>query len=93
MRVIHCTLANEHLIVHVNPRCDWAYAPPAGIHLDGVADHGVSEALYLRDPDLNGVELYWDRPEEEWPRDKNGGLMMVTDPLDIPNLLEAIEKK
>ena len=65
----------------------------AGIHLDGVADHGVSEALYLRDPDLNGVELYWDRPEEEWPRDKNGGLMMVTDPLDIPNLLEAIEKK
>ena len=65
----------------------------AGIHLDGAADHGVSEALYLRDPDLNGVELYWDRPEDEWPRDKNGGLMMVTDPLDIPNLLEAIEKK
>ena len=65
----------------------------ADIHLDGAADHGVSEALYLRDPDLNGVELYWDRPEEEWPRDKNGGLMMVTDPLDIPNLLEVIEKK
>ena len=65
----------------------------ADIHLDGAADHGVSEALYLRDPDLNGVELYWDRPEEEWPRDKNGELMMVTDPLDIPNLLEVIEKK
>ena len=65
----------------------------ADIHLDGAADHGVSEALYLHDPDLNGVELYWDRPEEEWPRDKNGGLMMVTDPLDIPNLLEVIEKK
>jgi catechol 2,3-dioxygenase len=65
----------------------------ADIHLDGAADHGVSEALYLRDPDLNGVELYWDRPEEEWPRDKNGGLMMVTDPLDIPNLQEVIEKK
>ena len=65
----------------------------ADIHLDGAADHGVSEALYLRDPDLNGVELYWDRPEEEWPRDKNGGLLMVTDPLDIPNLLEVIEKK
>ena len=65
----------------------------ADIHLDGAADHGVSEALYLRDPDLNGVELYWDRPEKEWPRDKNGGLMMVTDPLDIPNLLEVIEKK
>ena len=65
----------------------------ADIHLDGAADHGVSEALYLRDPDLNGVELYWDRPKEKWPRDRNGELMMVTDPLDIPNLLEVIEKK
>src|ERR687885_1107139 len=48
----------------------------AGIRLDGASDHGVSEALYLRDPDQNGVELYWDRPEEEWPRTPEGGLAM-----------------
>ena len=45
----------------------------AGIELEGAADHGVSEALYLRDPDGNGVELYWDRPREEWPRDEAAG--------------------
>ena len=50
----------------------------AGIALDGASDHGVSEALYLRDPDGNGVELYWDRPQAEWPRDADGGLAMVT---------------
>jgi catechol 2,3-dioxygenase len=50
----------------------------AGIELEGAADHGVSEALYLRDPDGNGVELYWDRPREEWPRDEAGGLAMFT---------------
>jgi catechol 2,3-dioxygenase len=50
----------------------------AGIDLEGAADHGVSEALYLRDPDGNGVELYWDRPREEWPRDESGGLAMFT---------------
>jgi catechol 2,3-dioxygenase len=55
--------------------------------LDGAADHGVSEALYLRDPDGNGVELYWDRPREEWPRDAKGGLRMVTEPLNIEALL------
>ncbi len=59
----------------------------AGIRLDGAADHGVSEALYLRDPDQNGVELYWDRPKEEWPRDAQGGLAMVTEPLDLEGLL------
>jgi len=50
----------------------------AGIELDGAADHGVSEALYLRDPDGNGVELYWDRPREQWPRTPDGGLAMFT---------------
>ncbi len=55
--------------------------------LDGAADHGVSEALYLRDPDGNGVELYWDRPEAEWPRQPTGDLVMATDPLDVRALL------
>lgn len=65
----------------------------AGIRLDGAADHGVSEALYLRDPDENGVELYWDRPEAEWPRDGAGGLAMKTDPLDLEDLLQAGEEE
>lgn len=60
----------------------------AGIRLDGAADHGVSEALYLRDTDGNGIELYWDRPREEWPRDVRGTLAMVTDPLDVESLLQ-----
>lgn len=55
--------------------------------LDGASDHGVSEALYLTDPDGNGVELYRDRPEEDWPRDSNGDLKMVTAPLDLRALL------
>jgi catechol 2,3-dioxygenase len=59
----------------------------AGIELDGASDHGVSQALYLRDPDQNGVELYWDRPETQWPRDANGGLAMVTLRLDLNDLL------
>ena len=59
----------------------------AGIPLDGAADHGVSEALYLRDPDENGVELYWDRPHEQWPRDGQGGLAMFTRALDLGALL------
>lgn len=61
----------------------------AGIALDGAADHGVSEALYLRDPDGNGVELYWDRPESEWPRDADGALAMGTEALDLAALLAA----
>jgi catechol 2,3-dioxygenase len=59
----------------------------AGIALDGAADHGVSEALYLRDPDDNGVELYWDRPPEMWPRAPTGELAMYTRPLDVGRLL------
>src|SRR4051812_3646689 len=59
----------------------------AGIELDGASDHGVSEAIYLRDPDGNGVELYWDRPREEWPRDGAGGVAMFTRPLDLAGLL------
>ena len=59
----------------------------ARIPLEGAADHGVSEALYLRDPDQNGVELYWDRPETEWPRDQNGDLAMFTRALDLHGLL------
>lgn len=59
----------------------------AGIPLDGASDHGVSEALYLRDPDQNGVELYRDRPRDEWPRDAAGALVMTTGPLNIRALL------
>jgi catechol 2,3-dioxygenase len=59
----------------------------AGIPLDGASDHGVSEALYLRDPDGNGVELYWDRAEDAWPRTPEGGLAMFTRRLDLEDLL------
>ena len=62
----------------------------AGLSLDGASDHGVSEALYLHDPDGNGVELYWDRPEGEWPRDSDGSLVMYTRPLDLESLAAAI---
>jgi catechol 2,3-dioxygenase len=60
----------------------------AGVPLDGASDHGVSEALYLRDPDGNGLELYWDRPRSDWPRDASGALQMVTEPLNL-SLLRA----
>ena len=65
----------------------------AGIPLDGASDHGVSEALYLNDPDGNGIELYWDRPREEWPRPEGGeeGVSMSTSPLDLPGLLSELE--
>jgi catechol 2,3-dioxygenase len=59
----------------------------AGIPLEGAADHGVSEALYLRDPDGNGIELYRDLPRSEWPRSPNGELQMITRPLDVRALL------
>jgi catechol 2,3-dioxygenase len=59
----------------------------AGIELTGASDHGVSEAIYLNDPDGNGVELYWDRPREEWPRGPGGELVMFTKPLDLQDLL------
>jgi len=60
----------------------------AGIELDGAADHGVSEALYLRDPDDNGVELYWDKPKESWPHSADGKLAMYTRALDLAGLLK-----
>jgi catechol 2,3-dioxygenase len=60
----------------------------AGIALDGAADHGVSEAIYLRDPDGNGVELYRDRPESEWPRSAGGELAMFTHALNLDGLLQ-----
>lgn len=60
----------------------------AGIELDGAADHGVSEALYLRDPDQNGVELYWDRPRNQWPFTPEGDLAMVSERLDLDDLLK-----
>ena len=56
--------------------------------LTGASDHGVSEAIYLNDPDNNGVELYWDRPKELWPLDANGNLQMITEPLDVESLLK-----
>jgi catechol 2,3-dioxygenase len=63
----------------------------AGISLDGASDHGVSEALYLRDPDENGVELYWDRPPELWPRTPEGEISMFTRALDLQGLLNEPE--
>jgi catechol 2,3-dioxygenase len=64
----------------------------AKIPLDGASDHGVSEALYLRDPDDNGVELYWDRPQALWPRTANGQLAMFTRRLDLDNLLGELDR-
>ena len=58
--------------------------------LTGTADHGVSQALYLNDPDENGVELYWDKPRELWPTDAAGNLQMVTEPLDLQSLLAEL---
>lgn len=63
----------------------------AAIPLDGASDHGVSEALYLRDPDENGVELYWDRPQEAWPRTPTGELAVFTRRLDLNDLLREID--
>jgi catechol 2,3-dioxygenase len=65
----------------------------AGVELDGASDHGVSQALYLRDPDENGVELYWDRAEADWPRDAEGSLRMVTERLDLQSLLAELEPR
>ena len=80
-----------HLAILYPTRADLADAlrrlVAAKIPLDGASDHGVSHALYLRDPDGNGVELYWDRPMAEWPVDAAGALAMVTAPLDLPGLL------
>lgn len=64
----------------------------AQVRLSGASDHGVSEALYLSDPDGNGIELYWDRPKSQWPREEEGagGVVMSTDPLDLPGLLAEL---
>ncbi len=84
-----------HLAILYPTRADLADALQrlidAGVSLDGASDHGVSEALYLRDPDENGVELYWDRPEAEWPRTADGGIEMFTRPLDLEGLLAETE--
>jgi catechol 2,3-dioxygenase len=65
----------------------------AGIPLDGASDHGVSEALYLRDPDQNGVELYWDRPRDQWPRSASGEIAMYTRALDLPSLMAELDSE
>lgn len=82
-----------HLAILYPTRADLADAyrrlERAGVELEGAADHGVSEALYLSDPDGNGVELYWDRPRDQWPSDGEGGLAMYTRPLDMAGLLAA----
>lgn len=64
----------------------------ARIPLDGASDHGVSEALYLRDPDGNGLELYWDRPRDTWPRNPDGSVNMYTQPLDLEELVVTAPK-
>ena len=63
----------------------------AGIPLHGASDHGVSEAIYLADPDGNGVELYWDRPRDEWPRTSDGRIAMVTERLNLDGLIAELE--
>src|ERR1700684_4631940 len=84
-----------HLAILYPPRAALADALrrliAADIPLDGASDHGVSEALYLRDPDDNGVELYWDRPKEQWPRTVTGELAMFTHRLDLAELLKEAE--
>ncbi len=59
----------------------------AGVKIEGASDHGVSEALYLSDPDQNGIELYWDKPKSDWPKTQDGDLAMITERLDLENLL------
>ncbi len=63
-----------------------------GTAIDGYADHGVSEAIYLRDPDGNGIEIYWDRDQADWPRDANGEPRMVSDPIDLQELLNELDR-
>ena len=81
-----------HLAILYPSRADLADALrrllDAGVPLEGASDHGVSQALYLRDPDGNGVELYWDRPPEQWPRNQQGEIEMFTHELDLNDLLQ-----
>jgi catechol 2,3-dioxygenase len=80
-----------HVAIRYPSRRDLAIAVQriltAGISLQGASDHGVSEAVYLADPDYNGIELYWDRPREQWPRAEDNSIAMYTRPLDIEALL------
>ncbi len=82
-----------HLAVLYPERADLAAALRRliahGVPLDGASDHGVSEALYLHDPDYNGIELYWDRPQDQWPRNPDGSLAMFTRRLDLDDLLNT----
>jgi catechol 2,3-dioxygenase len=84
-----------HLAILYPERSDLAQALrwllDAHYPIDGASDHGVSEALYLRDPDDNGVELYRDRPEDQWPRTEDGKLTMATRPLDVEDLLAELD--
>ncbi len=86
-----------HLAILYPTRADLADALQRlivhGIPLDGASDHGVSEALYLRDPDQNGVELYWDRPQSSWPRNPDGKLAMHTRQLDVEALLKEAARR
>jgi catechol 2,3-dioxygenase len=90
----HGTTGLYHLAILYPTRRDLADALQRlidnNIPLDGASDHGVSEALYLRDPDQNGVELYWDRDPSLWPRTPEGELEMVSDPLDLADLLAEL---
>jgi catechol 2,3-dioxygenase len=63
-----------------------------GYPISGASDHGVSEAIYLNDPDGNGVELYWDRPKDEWSYHEDGSIDMVTEPLDLQGLIRELDK-
>ncbi len=85
-----------HAAILYPTRADLAYALRRllanGIRIDGASDHGVSEAIYLRDPDGNGLELYRDRPREEWPRNADGSIAMFTRPLDLESLLAEIDR-
>jgi catechol 2,3-dioxygenase len=84
-----------HLAILYPTRRDLAVALrrvlAAGVQLSGASDHGVSEAIYFNDPDLNGIEIYFDRPREDWPRTPDGGVAMFTAPLDLDDLLAASE--
>ena len=81
-----------HVAILYPTRADLADAlkrlAAAKIPLDGASDHGVSEALYLHDPDHNGIELYWDKPQAQWPRNADGSLAMVTRRLDLDDLIK-----
>ena len=85
-----------HAAIRYPTRRDLGARPPAAPRgrdrAPGAADHGVSEAIYLADPDQNGLELYWDRPREQWPKGPNGELVMYTDPLDLEDLLRNADE-